>query len=296
MKLHNNRAWLLLIPALTILCLVGVLPMIAAFNYSFLDLFTIREAYWIGDQWYRQIITSERFFASLGRSFLFSFLAMIVQVPLGILLARMISRMGPSKIFVLMLVALPLVVPWNMIAMMWQSLIDIKSGLVGKALFNLGINFDYKFNLYHTWTILLIMDTWHWLGLVIILAYAGFSGIPETYYRAAAIDGASDFSIFCYIEFPKIMSALSIALLLRFVDSFMINTEAFFINAGGPQNATTFLSLDLSEDIKGFNYGPAAARSMLSLLIVITVVWLFRISVDENSESSLGPKHSIGKS
>lgn len=296
MKLHDNRAWLLLIPALTILCLVGVLPMIAAFNYSFFDLFTIRDAYWVGDQWYRQIITSDRFFASLGRSFLFSFFVMIIQVPFGIALARMISRMGPSRIFALMLVALPLVVPWNMIAMMWHSLIDIKSGLVGRTLIYLGFEFDYKFNLFHTWILLIIMDTWHWLGLVTILAYAGFSGIPETYYRAAAIDGASEFAIFRYIELPKIINALSIALLLRFVDSFMINTEAFFINAGGPQNATTFLSLDLSEDIKGFNYGPAAARSMLSLLIVITVAWLFRIWVDKNSDMQLENKQSLGKS
>lgn len=296
MKLHDNRAWLLLIPALTILCLVGVLPLVAAFNYSFFDLFTIREAYWVGDQWYRQIMTSDRFFASLGRSFLFSFFIMMIQVPIGIALARMISRMGPSRILILMLVALPLVVPWNMIAMMWQSLIDTKSGIVGRTLVTLGIAFDYKFNLFHTWILLIVMDTWHWLGLVTILAYAGFSGIPETYYRAAAIDGASEFAVFRYIEFPKIINALSIALLLRFVDSFMINTEAFFINAGGPQNATTFLSLDLSEDIKGFNYGPAAARSMLSLLIVVTVAWLFRIWVDKNSEINLEHTRRMGHS
>lgn len=78
MKLQENRAWLLLISALTILCLVGALPMVAAFNYSFFDLFTIREAYWVGDQWYRQIMTSDRFFASLGRSFLFSFFIMMI--------------------------------------------------------------------------------------------------------------------------------------------------------------------------------------------------------------------------
>jgi glycerol transport system permease protein len=71
------------------------------------------------------------------------------------------------------------------------------------------------------------------------------------------------------------VGALSIVLLLRFVDSFMIYTEAFAINAGGPDGATTFLSLDLGEDIKGFSYGTAAARSMIYFLIVLTVVWAF---------------------
>ena len=294
MKRQNNHAWFLLLPALTLLSLVGIIPLIAAFNYSFFDLFTIREAYWVGDQWYSQIITSSRFFSSFGRSLAFSTLALSVQVPVGIALARMTSRMGPFRIFVLMMVALPLVVPWNMIAMMWQSLIDLRTGLLGYVFTYLGFELDYKFNAIHTWTLLVIMDTWHWLGLVTILAYAGFSGIPEAYYRAAAIDGASGFAIFRYIEFPKIINALSIALLLRFVDSFMINTEAFAINAGGPHNTTTFLALDLSEDIKGFNYGPAAARSMLSFLIVVTVAWLFRLWIDRQTESQLSIRPSRG--
>jgi len=293
-KRQNNHAWFLLLPALTLLSLVGIIPLIAAFNYSFFDLFTIREAYWVGDQWYSQIIMSSRFFSSFGRSLVFSTLVLSVQVPVGIALARMTSRMGPSRIFVLMMVALPLVVPWNMIAMMWQSLIDLRTGLLGYAFTYLGFEFDYKFNAFHTWTLLVIMDTWHWLGLVTILAYAGFLGIPEAYYRAAAIDGASEFAIFRYIEFPKIINALSIALLLRFVDSFMINTEAFAINAGGPHNTTTFLALDLSEDIKGFNYGPAAARSMLSFLIVVTVAWLFRLWIDRQTESQLSIRPSRG--
>ena len=294
MKRQNNHAWFLLLPALTLLSLVGIIPLIAAFNYSFFDLFTIREAYWVGDQWYSQIIMSSRFFSSFGRSLVFSTLVLSVQVPVGIALARMTSRMGPSRIFVLMMVALPLVVPWNMIAMMWQSLIDLRTGLLGYAFTYLGFEFDYKFNAFHTWTLLVIMDTWHWLGLVTILAYAGFSGIPDAYYRAAAIDGASGFAVFRYIEFPKIINALSIALLLRFVDSFMINTEAFAINAGGPHNTTTLLALDLSEDIKGFNYGPAAARSMLSFLIVVTVAWLFRLWIDRQTESQLSIRPSRG--
>ena len=272
-----------MLPALAIMALVGLVPLMAAFNYSFFDIFTIQQAYWVGGEWYAQIITSSRFYASLGRSLLFSALVMTVQFSVGIALARMISRMGPARIFALMLVALPLVVPWNMIAMMWQSLIDANMGLVGRAMAFLGINFDYKFNPVHTWILLIIMDSWHWMGLVVILAYAGFTGIPRPYYQAAAIDGASEFAVFRHIELPKVMNALSIAVLLRFVDSFMINTEAFSINAGGPNNATTFLSLDLSEDIKGFNYGSTAARSILYFLIVVTIAWLFRLWIERRA-------------
>jgi glycerol transport system permease protein len=120
-----------------------------------------------------------------------------------------------------------------------------------------------------------VVDTWHWLGLVVVLAYAGLAAIPPAYGQAAAIDGASRWAVFRYIELPKLAGALAIVFLLRFVDSFMIYTEAFAINAGGPNDATRFLSLELGEEIKGFSYGQAAARATLYFLIVLAVVWAF---------------------
>ena len=140
-----------------------------------------------------------------------------------------------------MLLALPLVVPWNMIPMMWLNLIG-KTGLVGRCCWPSPFPSTTRFNAFHTWLVLVAMDTWHWLGLVVILSFAGLSGISNDYYRAAAVDGASRLAVFRHIQLPKISGILSIAVLLRFVDSFMIYTEAFRINAGGPNRATIFLT------------------------------------------------------
>ena len=276
MKPQNNAAWLFLLPTLLILGFVGVLPLVAVFNYSFFDIFTLDSRFWIGPEWYQEIVTAPRFHASLARSLLFSTLVLAVQIPLGTAIALMLARAGRWRIGVLMLVALPLVTPWNMIPSMWLMLIDPETGLVGRALTALGIGFDYKFTALHTWIVLLAMDSWHWLGLVVVLAFAGLSGIPQPYYQAAAIDGASRLQVLRYIELPRLSGVLSMALLLRFMDSFMIYIEAFRINAGGPNNATTFLSLDLGEEIAGFSYGSAAARSVLYFLMVLTVAWAFR--------------------
>ncbi|NVO25265.1 sugar ABC transporter permease [Donghicola sp. C2-DW-16] len=272
---HSNGAWLLLVPALGIMGFVAVIPLVAVFNFSFHDIFTIDEAYWIGPEWFTEITRDPQFWASLGRSALFSLIVLSIQVPLGVWLALLMLKMGRMAVPVLMLVALPLVVPWNMIAGMWLTLINPEHGLAGRAMTALGIAFDYKFTALHTWVLIVLADTWHWLGLVVILAYAGVAAIPEPYRQAAAIDGASRLAVFRYIELPRITGALSIVLLLRFVDSFMIYTEAFSINAGGPNNATTFLSLELAADIGSYTYGRAAARAMLDFLIVLTVAWAF---------------------
>ena len=130
MKPQNNGAWLYLVPALSILGFAGVVPLVAVFNYSFFDIFTLDSAFWIGGEWYREILTSQRFYASLGRSLLFSFIVLSVQMPLGIGIALMLRRSGRVSVFVLMLLAIPLVVPWNMIPTMWLSLINTETGLV----------------------------------------------------------------------------------------------------------------------------------------------------------------------
>ena len=266
---------------------VGVLPMVAVFNYSVLDIFTLQDVFYVGSDWYREIVSSERFHMSLLRSLLFSAIVLSIQIPLGVGIAMLLTRSGKWRTLILMLLALPMVVPWNMIPMMWLSLLDSKSGFAGQAMSWAGISFDPDFNPVHTWIVLVVMDTWHWLGLVVILAYAGLSGISNDYYRAAAIDGASRFAIFRYIQLPKIGNVLSIAALLRFVDSFMIYTEAFRINAGGPQKATHFLAIDLGEDIKAFSYGSAAARAMVYFLLVVTVAWVFKTTMDRQKRDGV---------
>jgi glycerol transport system permease protein len=119
------------------------------------------------------------------------------------------------------------------------------------------------------------MDVWHWTALVTILCYSALTTIPTSHYQAAAIDRASPWQVFRFIQLPMLRHVLLMAVLLRFMDSFMIYTEVFPINAGGPGGATTFLAVDLGEDIKAFNYGPSAARSVIYFLIVLTVAWLF---------------------
>jgi len=288
-KPQSNRAWLLVLPALAVMGFVGVLPLVAVLNYSFHDIFSLSDVHWVGVEWYAEIVSSARFHGSLARSLVFSALVIAIQIPLGVGVAMLLRRSGRLGVAMMMLLAAPLVVPWNMIPIMWLNLVDPPAGLIGGAFEALGIGFDRKFDPLHTWILILVMDCWHWLGLVVILAYAGLSAIPDAYYRAAAIDGASRLDVLRHIEIPKIAGALGIVLLLRFVDSFMIYTEAFAINAGGPDRATHFLAIDLGEDIKGFSYGTSAARSMVYFLIVITVVWVFaRIMAGRQAERGAG--------
>ena len=275
MERQDHHAWLFLAPAIIVLIFVGALPLAINAWHSLHDIFTLDTKYWVGGEWYAALLGSPRLYQSLGRSCLFSVIILTVQVPLGLAIAMMLPRSGPVRTLALILLAIPLMVPWNMIPPMWLSLINPETGVLGQMMAFTGIHFDHKFNAVHTWLLIVLMDTWHWVGLIAILACSGLSGIAPAYYQAAAIDQATRLQVFRYIELPKLMGVMTMALLLRFMDSFMIYTEAFGINAGGPRNATAFLSLDLGEEIKAFNYGPAAARSVLYFAITLVIAWSF---------------------
>jgi glycerol transport system permease protein len=121
-----------------------------------------------------------------------------------------------------------------------------------------------------------MMDVWHWTSLVALLCYAGLKSIPDAYYQAARIDGASRWAVFRFIQLPKMRRVLIIAVLLRFMDSFMIYTEPFVVTGGGPGNSTTFLSIELVKLALGqFDLGKAAAMSIVYNLIILAVCWVF---------------------
>ena len=127
----------------------------------------------------------------------------------------------------------------------------------------------------HAWITVLLMEVWHWTPLVVLLAYAGLRSIPDAYYQAAKIDGASRWAVFRYIQLPKMRGVLTIAVLLRFMDSFLIYAEPFVLTGGGPGNATTFLSIYLVKLSTAMDLGPAAAFSIIYFLIVLLFCWIF---------------------
>jgi glycerol transport system permease protein len=275
-KKHDNAAWFLVLPAILVLGFVGIIPLLTIINFSFFDLFTIQDRYWVGTEWYTEILNSARFVNSFLRSLLFSSVVLLVEIPLGIAIALALPRQGIFVPILLIAISMPLLVPLNLIPSMWTSLLNTNTGILGRFLTNLSLVIDWKFDPIQTWIALIIMDAWHWTSLVVILCYSSLSTIPQPYYQAAAIDGASSWQVFRFVQLPKMSGVLLMAVLLRFVDSFMIYTEAFKFNAGGPHNATLFLAVDLGEEISAFNYGPSAARSVLLFIIVLSVAWAFQ--------------------
>jgi glycerol transport system permease protein len=275
-KVQNNKAWFLVLPVLVLVAFSAVIPLMTVVNYSVQDTFGNNVFFWEGLGWFQEVLTSERVHAALGRQLAFSGIILAIQIPLGIAIAICMPKRGFWASVCLVLMALPLLIPWNVVGTIWQILGRTDIGLVGYALDKVGISWNYARNPVHAWVTVVIMDVWHWTSLVALLAYAGLQSIPQAYYQAAKIDQASRWKVFRYIELPKMQGVLLIAILLRFMDSFMIYTEPFVVTGGGPGSATSFLSIDLVKMALGqFDLGPAAAFSIMYFLVILLVSWVF---------------------
>jgi len=239
-KTFNNKAWFLVIPVFLLVALSAVIPIMTVVNYSVQDTFGGNKFFWVGTEWFTDVLRSERFHDALGRNLLFSFIILCIEIPLGIMIALSMPKKGIWVPVCLILMALPLLIPWNVVGTIWQIFGRSDIGLLGHTMSVLGIDYNYTNNIFDAWVTIIIMDVWHWTSLVVLLCYAGLVSIPEAYYQAAR------------------------------------NTEPFVLTGGGPGNSTTFLSIDLVKQAIGqFDLGPAAAMSLVYQLIVLLVCYVF---------------------
>ena len=276
MKPIDHRAWFLVLPVVLCVAFSAILPLMTIVNYSVQDIISPERRVFVGTEWFAAVLQDEELHGALLRQIGFSLAVLAIEIPLGILLALSMPASGWRASAVLVIIALSLLIPWNVVGTIWQVFGRTDLGLLGATLSWLGVDYNYTGNDLDAWVTVLVMDVWHWTPLVALLCYAGLRAIPDAYYQAARIDGASRLAVFRYIQLPKMRGVLMIAVLLRFMDSFMIYTEPFVVTGGGPGNSTTFVSIDLVKLALGqFDLGKAAALSIVYNLVILAVCWVF---------------------
>ncbi|MBH8579917.1 sugar ABC transporter permease [Halomonas pacifica] len=279
-KVQSNKAWFLVLPMLLLVAFSAIIPLMTVVNYSVQDVFDPNTRFFTGTEWFVAMLNDPALQGALLRQFAFSFTILAIQIPLGIGIALLMPKQGWRASLVLILVTLPLLIPWNVVGSIWQIFTRGDIGLMGWGLRELGYGYNITRNPVDAWATIILMDVWHWTPLIALLCYSGLRSIPEAYYQAARIDRASRWAVFRYIQLPKLTNVLVIGVLLRFMHSFMIYAEPFVLTGGGPGSSTTFLSQSLAiMAIAQFDVGPSAAFSLIYFLIILLVCWVFYTAI-----------------
>jgi len=287
----KQRPWLFLLPALLLVSISAFIPLIAVMNYSQLTLLPGTQPYFSGLENFIAILEDDAFRGALYRQCIFSFLVLITEIPLGLGLALCMPKEGPGVGVSLVLLGIPLLIPWNVVGIIWRVFTRSDIGVLPAAFDWFGYSYSVSSSTIDAWWTVLAMDIWHWTPLVILICYAGLQAIPEEYYMAAKIDRASPWKTFRYVTLPNLRGVLIIAVLLRLMDSFKIYAEPFVLTGGGPGSSTTFLSTYTSRmAIGGFEMGRGAATSLIYFFIVILLSFVIYIVMLNLGQGAGGDK------
>ena len=175
MKPVNQNAWWLILPVVICVAFSAILPLMTVVNYSVQDIISPERRVFVGTEWFVQVMRDDDLHAALLRQLGFSLAVLLVEIPLGIALALSMPAQGWKASAVLVIVALSLLIPWNVVGTIWQIYGRADIGLFGDALQGLGIDYSYTGNATHAWLTVLVMDVWHWTPLVALLCYAGLA-------------------------------------------------------------------------------------------------------------------------
>ncbi len=271
----KQRPWVFLLPTLLLMSISAFVPLMTVVNYSLHYIFAGSIPEFVGLQNYVEVLNDANFQQALFRQLAYSFIVLIIEIPLGILIALSMPKRGNGVGLSLFLLGVPLLIPYNVVGIVWRLFTQSDIGIIPKFMSVLGYEYNVSLESVDAFMTVLLLDIWHWTPFVALLSYAGLQAIPNAYYQAARIDGASIWKTFSYVTIPKLRPVLTLAILIRFMDSFKIYSEPLLLTGGGPGNATTFLSMFVARKAESYELGYAGAVSVIYLYIVIVLSYLF---------------------
>ncbi len=281
---RSRTAWLFLTPALLVLGVFFVLPVIGALGLSLTDydlyaLADIHNLRFVGLHNYWALLQRPLFWSALGHTFYF----VAAGVPLSIgaslgtalLLNSPLARMKP--LFRTVLFA-PVVTTAVAVAVIWRYLFNTKYGLVNSALAGLGLHpVDWLGDPHWAMPTIIAFAVWKNFGYNMIIFLAGLQAIPAELYEAARIDGASAPRQFWHITLPMLKPTMVMVMVLTVAGYFQLFAEPYVMTEGGPlQSTMSVLYLMYEDGFKWWNLGVASAVAFLlfGIIFVITVLLL----------------------
>lgn len=272
---YDNRAWLFLVPAVVVMAISAFIPLMTVLNYSLHYIFSGSIPEYVGFANFVDVMRDPKFQGALGRQMLFSIAILAVEMPLGVAIALSMPKKGVGVAVSLVLLGIPLLIPYNVVGIVWRLFTQSDIGLIPEVLSWVGYSYNVSLDPIDAPVTIFLLDVWHWTPLVALLSYAGYLAIPDAFYRAAEIDGASMWKTFRFVILPKLKPVLVLGFLLRFMDSFKIYAEPLLLTGGGPGDTTTFMSMFVARKAESYELGYAGAASIIYLFIVIVMSYLF---------------------
>lgn len=286
----RRSAWLMLSPALGVLVLLAVAPLVYLGYMAFhrQNLFQDQPARFVGVDNFTYLFDEAIFRSAIVKTLLLAVTTLTVEMILGFLAAALVYRARDLRGMALVRTALttPILIAPIVAALMWRFMYEPNFGVINHLLGAVGLPkqgwlVDPSLAL---WSIAAI-DVWQWTPFVFIVVLAGMYGLPRRLYEAAELDGTGLLRQTVFITIPLLKRVLLVVLLLRAIDILRLFDLIVATTQGGPGTTTYTLPIFIwRQGFKTFEMGDAAAASVVLLAMIAVVISLFvRITAKEGA-------------
>ncbi|BER92085.1 MAG: multiple sugar transport system permease protein [Candidatus Atribacteria bacterium] len=289
MRENKAQAWGLIAPTLTLMILIGVIPVLyiiylSAFKYN---VFSRVGMVYTGFNNFRKLMFDQDFLKSLRLGLTFVVLCCAIEMPLGLLIANLLTFEFKGKGIFRTIMTLPLAMAPISIGSMWVLLTNPDIGPIPFYLRKMGVDYNIGVNATQAFFTTVFVDVWHWTPFVTLTLMAGLSSLPKQPYEAALVDGANRWQTFRYVTLPLLKPILLTTLFIRIMDTFRIFDEVWMLTSGGPGTATRYVSIHLVRLVlQSMEYGYSSAMSLFLLYLTIVMCWLLLTFISSSQEAS----------
>ncbi|MCX7920037.1 MAG: sugar ABC transporter permease [bacterium] len=269
---RQYSGYLFLLPYLILFGIFLVLPLIYGFGLSFYrwELLAAEPAKFIGMANYREALASAYFWKALSTTFKF-----VLMVVPPIVLSALLIAVGINAVIRKRQVVyraayfFPTLISISVVGILWRWFYNPEFGLFNAYLASVGLKIPWITDSVWAMRSIVLMTIWWTVGAPMVILLAGLQHIPQHYYEAAAIDGASAFRKFIHITLPLLRPVLLLVIVLQIIASFQIFGQTFMVTRGGPELATRVLVQYIYETaFMNYRMGYGAAMSWLLFLVI----------------------------
>jgi len=276
--LGRNEVYVFLLPAIMVLLLITIFPLLYSLNISLrsVTLLKLHQQPFIGLANYLEIFRDPRFYNALQKTLIFC-VALPLEFFIGLALALLCDRIpgqGAYKMFFL----IPMIIAPIVVSLMWRFMFNPNQGIINYFLQALGFNPIPWLSLANTAMLsVIIVEVWQWTPFFFLVLYTGLKNVPIEPIEAAMVDGASRYQMFRFVKFPFLKILILVIILIRLMD-ILKNFDLFFgLTQGGPGNSTEVLNFYTY--IVGFKFFKLGYSSSLSYILLVIIIILSNILI-----------------
>lgn len=281
-NLSDDRVLAVILVAPLMIWLAGTIlyPMFSAIQMSFMDIGIIGTGgEFVGFENYEKILSSDRFWMATWRSLIWVVSNAVIQTIAAFLTATVLKQRFPGNRFARVWVILSWIVPTVVVVIIWRWLLGTSGGIINFLLMESGIIseptgfFNSQSSSFATVT---LINSWRWFPLMSVIFLAGMQGIPEEFYEAAAVDGATAWQRFRFITLPGLQHVMFVMGLIGTMWSINVFDVIWLLTKGGPSSATTTLPVFIYDTaFNRYRLSRSAAASVVMGIILLVFAVLF---------------------